>query len=110
MVAEINPDRAMLINSIVELGAPRRAKQSGAPAGDGHLLLGDVRSRASRETPMLADHRFRGPASSHRATADGRETEVCRPPRVVAPVAKQQTRGRVGSASTALLLSGCLPV
>lgn len=40
MVAEINPDRAMLINSIVELGEPRRAKQSGAPAGDGHLLLG----------------------------------------------------------------------
>jgi hypothetical protein len=45
--------------------------RSGAPAGDGHLLLGDVRSLASRETPMLADHRFRGPASSHRATFDG---------------------------------------
>jgi hypothetical protein len=47
MVTEINDDRAMLINSIVELGEPRRAKQSGGPAGDGHLLLGDVRSRAT---------------------------------------------------------------
>jgi hypothetical protein len=46
MVAEINADRAMLINSIVELGEPRRAKQSAAPDGDRRLLSGDVRSRA----------------------------------------------------------------
>jgi hypothetical protein len=40
----------MLINSIVELGEPRRAKQSAAPDGDRRLLLSDVRSRASRKT------------------------------------------------------------
>ena len=64
MVAEINADRAMLFYSIVELGEPRRAKQSAATDGDRRLLVGDVRSRASRETPTLADHRASGACRS----------------------------------------------